>query len=653
MKTNIRNEKINVVLFSGGRGASNIINFLSKHELYSLSIIVNGYDDGLSTGEIRKIYKGILGPSDFRKTIGTVIKHSENYGDSLSNLLEYRISELDKWLINGNVQTEYLPQYLKEIIDNLPYKVSNFILENVIFGVNEIIKKGFYPNDFALGNIIVSALFSKTNNFNESIKKFQNGLGLPQIVFNVSDGADLKLIGVTDKLQILNSEADIVSQSKKNVKKIFLVKDYLTESNLEKLSNQSSEIVSYLDSISVVPEINNEVSTLIANSDIIIYGPGTPNSSLFPTYLTRGLGTLIAENSNAKKIWISNLLKDNDIIDESVESLFKKMIYYFNVGADIAAEDIVNVSIIQKLTKSDESLATGKILNVPNPIIQKWDESSGKLHSIKYLEGIINHFAYDSLFENKFQYPSLAYKSLTILVPVFNEYSFIEKTMDMLVGLDLLDFGIIYNILVVDSASKDGTTKIVKQYVENYGIKHILLPENLGIGHAINVGIESVDSDYTIMFPSDLEYGIDAIYSSIELLNNCSEDKIFFGSRNIFSYSNNLNFLSKVYDKNIFLRIFSKIGGILITLFIAIKVGTWITDPLTSIKAFNTSTLKKLKLESTNFSYHGEIIRKARMKNVPIQEFSVNYSPRSYKNGKKIKIRDGFVILLSILGLSI
>ena len=220
MKTNIRNEKINVVLFSGGRGASNIINFLSKHELYSLSIIVNGYDDGLSTGEIRKIYKGILGPSDFRKTIGTVIKHSENYGDSLSNLLEYRISELDKWLINGNVQTEYLPQYLKEIIDNLPYKVSNFILENVIFGVNEIIKKGFYPNDFALGNIIVSALFSKTNNFNESIKKFQNGLGLPQIVFNVSDGADLKLIGVTDKLQILNSEADIVSQSKKNVKKI-------------------------------------------------------------------------------------------------------------------------------------------------------------------------------------------------------------------------------------------------------------------------------------------------------------------------------------------------------------------------------------------------------------------------------------------------
>jgi glycosyltransferase involved in cell wall biosynthesis len=211
---------------------------------------------------------------------------------------------------------------------------------------------------------------------------------------------------------------------------------------------------------------------------------------------------------------------------------------------------------------------------------------------------------------------------------------------------------VIFNILVVNSASNDGTTEIVNQYVENYGVKHILLPENLGIGHAINVGIKSINSDYTIFFPSDAEYGVDAIYNSVELLNKSTQDKIFFGSRNISNYSKNRKFLFMVYDKNVFLRTLSRIGGIFITQFVSIRIGTWITDPLTSIKAANTSTLKKLDLGSTNFSYHGEIIRKAKENNLPIQEFSVSYSPRSYKNGKKIRIRDGVLIILAILGLT-
>ena len=652
MTMDMRNKKINVVLFSGGRGTSNIIKFLSQHELYSLSVIVNGYDDGLSTGEIRKIYKGILGPSDFRKTIGTVAKYSKYYGDNLSNLLEYRISNDDNWIINGEAQSRNFPQKISEIIENLPFKISNFILENLNSGVSKILNKGFYPQDFALGNIIISSLYSKTNNFNESIAKFQNGLGLSEIVFNISDGTDLKLIAVTDEMQILNSEASIVSQSKKNVRRVFLVRNYLTESELAKLSIEKNKVMSHLESISVVPEINQNVPKLITQSDIIIYGPGTPNSSLFPTYLTRDLGTLIAKNSNARKIWISNLVKDNDMAGESVESLFQKMIYYFNLGDTIRAEDIANVSIIQKLTETEGSLTTGRILSVPNPIIQKWDESSGKLHSAVYLEGVINHFASSFLTENTLQYPNLSYKSLTILVPVLNECDFIQKTMDHLTSLELLEFGIIFNILVVDSASKDGTTEIVNQYVENYGVKHILLPENLGIGHALNVGIKFINSDYTIIFPSDAEYGVDAIYNSVELLNKSTQDKIFFGSRNISTYSKNRKFLSIVYDKNVFLRTFSRLGGIFITQFVSIRIGTWITDPLTSIKAFNTSTLKKLDLKSTNFSYHGEIIRKAQENNVPIQEFSVSYSPRGYKNGKKIRIRDGLLILLAILGLS-
>ena len=52
-----------ITIFNGGRGASSIIdNLLSKKDI-EITSIVNAYDDGKSTGEIRK-YFNMLGPSD-------------------------------------------------------------------------------------------------------------------------------------------------------------------------------------------------------------------------------------------------------------------------------------------------------------------------------------------------------------------------------------------------------------------------------------------------------------------------------------------------------------------------------------------------------------------------------------------------------------
>ena len=44
------NKSIKVVLFAGGRGSTSISKVLNKHEQVDLTVIVNAYDDGLSTG---------------------------------------------------------------------------------------------------------------------------------------------------------------------------------------------------------------------------------------------------------------------------------------------------------------------------------------------------------------------------------------------------------------------------------------------------------------------------------------------------------------------------------------------------------------------------------------------------------------------------
>ncbi len=75
--------------------------------------------------------------------------------------------------------------------------------------------------------------------------------------------------------------------------------------------------------------MNPKVAHRLLNSDIIIYGPGTQYSSLFPSYLTKDIREIIIK-SKAKKFLITNIFLDNDIYKESVESIIRKFNFFFN-----------------------------------------------------------------------------------------------------------------------------------------------------------------------------------------------------------------------------------------------------------------------------------------------------------------------------------
>ncbi len=57
------------VVFSGGRGCTNIIKSIISQTDLDLAIVVNAYDNGKSTGRIRAYIPGLLGPSDIRKNV--------------------------------------------------------------------------------------------------------------------------------------------------------------------------------------------------------------------------------------------------------------------------------------------------------------------------------------------------------------------------------------------------------------------------------------------------------------------------------------------------------------------------------------------------------------------------------------------------------
>ena len=63
-------------------------------------------------------------------------------------------------------------------------------------------------------------------------------------------------------------------------------------------------------------------------------------------------------------------------------------------------------------------------------------------------------------------------KSLTVLVPVYNTEKYIKRCLDSLLVPEVLDD---IEIIVVSDGSRDGSTEIVREYVERYPDTIILI----------------------------------------------------------------------------------------------------------------------------------------------------------------------------------
>src|SRR5512139_1999159 len=82
-----------VVLFTGGRGSELFTSHLVKDRLVRLTLAINGYDDGRSTGEIRRLLGDSLGPSDFRKNAGRLARELGSCDPLLVRTLDERLPE--------------------------------------------------------------------------------------------------------------------------------------------------------------------------------------------------------------------------------------------------------------------------------------------------------------------------------------------------------------------------------------------------------------------------------------------------------------------------------------------------------------------------------------------------------------------------------
>ena len=642
-----KKSKIRISLFSGGSGNDRFINLIKNIPGVEIDIIVNGYDDGKSTGEIRKFIPGILGPSDFRKNLSHLINLETTNGKIFRELLNVRFP-IDTTTNNfiSFLKLEKSNKLVQKLnVYNLTFEKFLSLKKYLIYFLKYYIKKKKLKiADISLGNILISSLFLKNNkNFNKSLEEIHFFLDLKNNVYNVTTGENLYLLAILENGEIVLDEEKLVNiKHKYRVQDIFLVKKKLTKKKLNLISKKNKKFkLNYLNKINKHPNLNPKVAHGLLNSDIIIYGPGTQYSSLFPSYLTKNIREIIIK-SKAKKFLITNIFLDNDIYKENVESIIKKFNFFFNKNKkkEINNNKFVNNYLINKFDEDDKNLLKKENYLIfkknKNFTLLDWEKGEG-LHYPNWLAKKIFRLSNkNSIIKH------LPRSVISIIIPCLNEKRTINKVLTKIRNLKISNFNLVIEVIVVDGGSSDGSINIIKKFKD---FKFYYL-NNAGKGEAIKYGIEKSKGDVIAFFPSDNEYNVEDLEKIITpiMLN---QSKVVYGSRMIKSILEDQ--LSKIYKNNTITLMLSKYGGKLINLFILAFYNKSISDPFTSIKAFDAKLLKSLHLYRKGFDLDFEIFVKLFRKKCFFLEVPVHFKPRTPKQGKKITTLDGLKCLFYLI----
>ena len=96
------------------------------------------------------------------------------------------------------------------------------------------------------------------------------------------------------------------------------------------------------------------------------------------------------------------------------------------------------------------------------------------------------------------------FQRLSILIPVFNEATTVEEILRRVRAAD--SCGLEKEIVLVDDASTDGTSDVLKKLQQGPGVKVVAHPFNRGKGAALRTALEHATGDIVLIQDADLEY---------------------------------------------------------------------------------------------------------------------------------------------------
>jgi len=214
---------------------------------------------------------------------------------------------------------------------------------------------------------------------------------------------------------------------------------------------------------------------------------------------------------------------------------------------------------------------------------------------------------------------------LTIIVPVFNEEKTIAEVIKRLRNLEIKN--VKKEIIVVDDGSTDATASaMTKSQYPISNIKFMRHKTNQGKGAAVRTALKHATGDYVIIQDADLEYHPGEIKKLVRMAEKTNAS-VVYGTRN-------------KGVKNHYAYPIMFWGAKVLIWMVNVLYRQKLSDPECCYKLVRRDLLD-FEIEEKGFGIEIELTAKLAKKGIKIAETPIKYIPRTYEEGKKIKMTDG------------
>ena len=229
---------------------------------------------------------------------------------------------------------------------------------------------------------------------------------------------------------------------------------------------------------------------------------------------------------------------------------------------------------------------------------------------------------------------------ISVLIPCYNEENTISQVI-IKVEKSLENLNIDYEIVVIDDYSNDSSSDKLLQLEKEKKIKLFTHNQNLGKGAAIATGLKYISGEIILIQDADLEYDPDDYKNLLVPFYEANAD-VVYGSR----------FLGG--GKYVRIHFFWHfVANKILTLLCNMVANLNLTDMETGYKLFKYEKIKDIQIKEKSFGVEPEITIKLAKKKSKFFEVPISYNGRSYKEGKKIGLKDAFIAIYCIFKYSI